>query len=107
MLGGTEGIHLSPNSGPSILKMNSIISGGLDEGEGGIGGGITGAPAPPGHGLGPKSADPLSPLNHPVREVVSAVLRGTQRLSAFPAGDLLVDLSGSQRFFGNHGITWP
>jgi hypothetical protein len=77
VLGGTEGIHLSPNSGLGILKMNSIIGSGLDKRKGGVGRGFTGASAPAGHGLGPKGTDPLSPFNHPGGQVGSTVLRGT------------------------------
>ncbi|MEV4051678.1 hypothetical protein AB0J55_10865 [Amycolatopsis sp. NPDC049688] len=78
VLGGPKGIHLGPHGGLSIPKMNSIISGGLNKGKGGIGSSIPGAPPPPGHGLGPESTDPLSPFNHPVGQLAGTHLRSIQ-----------------------------
>ncbi len=86
--------------------MNSIIPGGLDKGEGGIGSSLPSTALPARHGLGAERADPLSPLNHPSGQLSRTVLRIGKRANTFTAGDLLVDLRCSQRPFGDHQFTF-
>ncbi len=58
--------------------MNGVVSGGSNKGKGGISSSLPGTALPPGQGLGPESADPLSPLNHPIAQLGRVVLSITQ-----------------------------